>query len=198
MKRRPRPKPPPSITPHRCVVVAVDPGERCGWSIWIVGRLAAFGELQGYDYDAARAVIDRAHRNADLPTEPPLPVVLVIERPFAANLTTAAGMGAARGVWLAAWQGAAGAQKRVVLVYPATWRAKVLPRGCASMRRELVQPIEQQCARQLVAGAIGSAVCNVESLADVGPDSAPAVLIGQWASKAGEVAKRLPRRAVAA
>lgn len=191
---RARGKPQPSYAPHRCVVVAVDPGDRAGWSIWVQGRLADFGELRGYDHEGAVKVVCAAQLLAELAEvdgeRVSLPCVLVIERPFAANLTTAAGMGAMRGVWLAAWESGRESSRRVVLVYPAVWRSKVLPKGCASMKRELVRPIEQRAAGLLVAGELGA-----KRSESVGPDSAPAVLIGQWAGRAGEVAKKLPKRA---
>ena len=194
-RRRPKaPQRPDSITPHRCVVLAVDSGKQGGWSIWAEGRLVQFGELAGYDYDSVLAVVRAATQLAELGG---LPCVLVLEQPATyraggkRSFTTILGLGASRGVWRAAWQGARESERRIVDAPIATWRSRVLGRGSTRLTRDEVRPLEQHAARGLVIVTLGPA-----HALKVGPDSAPAVCIGKWASHAGQVAKKLPKGAV--
>jgi hypothetical protein len=97
-----------------------------------------------------------------------------------------AGLGAARERWLRAWRElATGHVGKVVTVQPGTWRAAVLGPQSIGMERDQVREQEQLVARAFVGR-------------DVGPDEAPAILIGRWGAQAGELGKHLGKRAKAA
>jgi hypothetical protein len=195
-KRRTVPKPPPSVQPHRAAILAVDAGKQGGWAIFLAGRLVQFGELHGYDLVEVTRVVAALLQLSQIAA---LPVVLVLERPAeyrrsgARSFSTVLGMGGARGVWRAAWVSAGCSERRIVDAPIATWRSRVLGAGITRLKREQVRPIEQAAARALVIRELGLA-----RAAQVGPDSAPAILIGKYASHAATVAKRIPTRSRAA
>jgi hypothetical protein len=98
-----------------------------------------------------------------------LPRVLVYERPFRGT-----NQGQWVGAWKAAWVREGGTERRVVGVYPSSWRARVLGKGAASAPREQVRAMETLMARKLADRAVG-------------PDEAAAICIGEWAARAGEL-----------
>ena len=66
---------------------------------------------------------------------------------------------------------------------PSAWRARILPGGLHAAPRELVRRAEQHVAKR-TAGY------------ETGEDESPAILIGLWATRAGEVGAKV-RGAVA-
>lgn len=196
-KRQKAPQPPPSVQPHRCALLAVDAGKEGGWAVYVAGKLVQFGEVKGYDLTAVQAVVAGLVQLAEISS---VPMVLVLERPATyrhagkRSFGTVLGMGAARGVWRAAWVSAGCSERRIVDAPIATWRSRVLGKGWGgAVARETVRQHEQLIARQMVERELG-----VQRAAAVGPDSAPAILIGKWAAHAPQVAKRLPVTARAA
>lgn len=190
-------QPPPSLRPHRCALLAVDAGKAGGWAIYLAGKLASFGECKGYDLAAITAVVSSLETLAEIAD---LPMVLVLERPATyrhkgkRSFGTVLGMGAARGVWRAAWVSAGISERRIVDAPIATWRSRVLGKGWGgAVARETVRQHEQLVARNHVEHELGPVKAQ-----QVGPDSAPAILIGRWGSHAPQVGKRLPITARAA
>jgi hypothetical protein len=176
VKRARKPKPAALTFPHDCVVLAVDPGATSGWAMYDRGYFQLSGECSAFGdrpLEVARCVIAHA-KSRDLPA------ILVCERPFAASLQTAAGMGAAFGAWKSAWFASGAVKARIVRVYPSTWRAKVLGRGWGNKPRDMTRAEEVRRA-EAVRG-------------DCGNDEAAAILIGVWACRAGEVLAKLPKR----
>jgi Holliday junction resolvasome RuvABC endonuclease subunit len=110
------------------------------------------------------------------------PHVVVIERPFVAKFGQTT-MGTADHIWRKRVE-EAGLKRRIVRVYPASWRARVLGKGWASASRELVR------ARENV---VASAIAEIDDSRKMHPDAAPAICIGKWACFAGEVLAVLPR-----
>lgn len=189
-----KPKPPPSLTPWPCVALAVDTARLSGWSIFEHGHYRDSGITKADDFYGigvlcARAVFDARH------SDPRMAAVLVLERPSHGNLGTTVGLGKAHGVWEAAWKEAGGAKRRIVRVYPATWRAAVL----GMTRGEGSNPTARE--RHLAAIELGTASslsnkCQLYSdgRRQLTRDEAAAICIGRWACHAGEVGAVLPKR----
>lgn len=181
-KRKPRakkPKPPPSFRPWRCVVLAIDSGSQSGWSIWVLGKLASSGEFRIYTDEGVREVIRVIDTAKSFALRLGVPWVAVFEATWGGHM----GLGTPEsvGYWKFALRNAQLPRARIGDVYPARWRARVLGGGAHAMKRDDVRPIEQAAARELVGGR------------DVGPDEAPALLIGKWCTQAGEVGELLPK-----
>jgi hypothetical protein len=124
-----------------------------------------------------------------------VPCVLVAERPFQRradqggfNTTTT---GTADKIWREHAK-RSGFGKRIVRCYPATWRARVLGSPWHMAKREAVREHEQKRAPQVVADN-GFDRGDADHR-DPGPDACPAILIGKWATHAGEVAAVLEKR----
>ncbi len=175
-KKKPKkPKPPASLTAHACTVLAIDPGETSGWAIWSKGILRGYGTCDVFgDSPAAliRHVLSRYEHQG--------PHCAVIERPFLVRFGTQTNIGTADRIWRKRLE-EAGLARRIVRVYPASWRARVLGKSWASASRDLVRAREQ-----VVAGGIAETTL-------IHPDAAAAVCIGRWGSFAGEVGAVLPR-----
>jgi hypothetical protein len=162
-------------------VLGVDTARQSGWAVWARGHLVARGEVDTLDAAAVRAVVASTVAGA---AELELPAVLVLERPWGGNVHIVTALGAARERWQVAWRElAAGHLGRVLTVSPSTWRSAELGAYFASAKREECRDAERSMAR----GYTGAA--------DVGGDEAPAICIGHWASRAGEVGKLLGKRA---
>jgi hypothetical protein len=178
-KRKVRPA--PSYVPLQCVVLAVDCAQESGWAIWANGKLVACGHVNMHASElAGRSACEHAMLAA---RELGVGAVLVFERPFRGNT-----QGAWIGLWKNRWVAAGGAKRRMLGMYPATWRSRVLGPGWGSKKRALVRAKEQQ-----VAAAFAREQGLSEELARHG-DVAPALCIGKCAVHAGEVAKVLPKR----
>lgn len=172
-------RPTPAPLPWECVVLGVDTARRSGWSVWARGALIARGELDTLDEAALRAVISRVLAGA---AELGLPAVIVLEKPYGGSADIVAALGAAAERWLKIWRElAVGHKGRVARVQPSRWRAAVLPEWYPQMPREQCRTEEQRVALA-IAGA-----------ADIGGDEAPAVCIGYWGSRAGEVGRLLSK-----
>jgi len=177
-KRRPSPAP----LPWECVVLGVDTARRSGWSVFSRGHLVARGELDTLEAGAIEGVVQQA---VDGAAALGLPLVLVLEKPWGGkNVGVVTALGAAIERWERVWRALAqGHLGRVVKVGVSTWRAAVLGPEWLGVERELVRAHEQLVARALL------------GVDQVGGDEAPAVLIGYWAARAGEVGRRLSKTA---
>lgn len=178
--RKRKPKPPPSFRPWECVVLALDPAATTGWAIWASGRLHSSGEFPIFTGAGTREASRIVELLVDIGDTLGLPVVVVAERSWGGRMGT--GETSAVGFWRFALLAHQVAKASVLLVYPATWRARVLPKGMASAERDAVRACEQTEAARLTKSA------------QVGADEAAAVLIGKWASQAGEVGVRIGAR----
>lgn len=176
MKRTKKPKPPPSVTPHECVVLAVDTAERSGWALYVRGNLEMFGEVDMLNVcrDYIPPWMSPCADARIYAESEGLPAVLVYERPFRGTT-----QGQWIGAWKAAWKMEGPARAKNVGVYPATWRARVL--GSGSLERSDARKREA-----LIAAKLADEI--------VRPDEAAAICIGQWAIRCGEVAAKLPKR----
>lgn len=166
-------RPAPSVVAHPCVVLAVDPGETSGWALLDRGRLVASGTCDVFAAGPPTVVAAALALG--------LPVVAVVERPFRVRWSNQTGIGTADRIWrhhLAV----AGLGRRIVRVYPATWRARVLGPSWAVAKREAVRERE---------GIVAAAELGRTG---VHPDEAAAVCIGRWGAFAGEVREKLPKR----
>lgn len=179
-RRVKKPRLPPSVKPHECVILAVDPAENSGWAIWDSGLLCEWGEADVFGEGPA-GVIDRALK---LAADAGVKCVLVVERPFSRRIGSGGfdttNVGAADKVWRERAK-RAGFSKRIVRVYPATWRARVLGAPWHMAKRADVRRREQEIA-PLVVREHGFDEANPP-----GPDACPAILIGKWGVHAGEV-----------
>lgn len=170
-KRPKKPKPEPSYTPWPCSILAVDPGERSGWALYDRGKPVSSGELDLFT-DEPKAVMAAL-------LAMPAPHVVVIERPFMVRFGTQVAVGAGDLFWRRLAE-RNGLTRRIVRVYPATWRSKTTRMHAA--KRDAARAVEQRQAAALVGR-------------ECGPDESAALLIGTWAIRAGEVGKVLPKRA---
>jgi hypothetical protein len=166
---------PYALMPHACSVLGIDGAKRTGWALRTWGRLVTYGECDAYG-DEPQEILRRL-------LQLPGPHVVAIERPFLIRFGGQAGLGAAEKLWreLAA---RVRPKLTIVRVYPATWRARVLPKGMHAAARDDVQREEHATARLDVIADCGP---NITPQAPrIGTESAPAILISRWASYAGE------------
>ncbi len=172
----------PAPLPWHCAVLAIDTAKRSGWAIYCKGKLQESGEVDTLD----EATLSQITRNAvGYAAECGVPIVLALEAPWGGSVDVVAALGVARERWLRAWRQAEQSPARVVRVMPSTWRGAVLGRGWPGAAREEVRAKEVTVARAFVGRAVG-------------PDEAPAILIGRWASQAAVVGKAIGKRAAKA
>lgn len=168
---------PRSSQPHQCILLGLDTANVTGWSIRVCGALVSHGQHSLYTdsgLQRTQALLDQLQA---LRLSTGLPIVAVSERTWGGRMGLGGTM--AFGYWLHALRSIGVRMKRIIQVYPSTWRAVVLPSGMASAKREVVRPAEMQLALSMV---------NVDSL---GEDEAPAVLIALWGECSGEVGASL-------
>lgn len=179
-----RAKLPASVIPHACSILAVDPGENSGWSIQSYGELIDFGECDAFG-DQPQQIIERLLCQ-------PGPWVLVVERPFRVKHQTQTGIGTADTIWRKRAERLGFGKRvarRIVRVYPSTWRSVALGKGWGNAERDKARAEEQRLAVELV---LAAPLCPSDD--ELGGDAAPAVLIGmKWAAFAGEVLAKLPK-----
>lgn len=169
----------PQWVAWRAVVLAVDTAKRSGWAVRVGAKLYASGECDTRDEAELDAIVRDAVFEHGMGVSLP---VLVLERAWGTRTNTLLALGAARERWEAAWRRVGMPASRIVHVYPARWRARVLGGGAHAMPREQVRPLELAAARNEVGPGV-----------DVGPDEAAAILISKWAAWAPEVGKCLPK-----
>lgn len=158
----------------RLVLLCVDPGTRSGWSLWLCGGLVASGEVDALE----QAEVDRVVTEClGLARCMDVPAVMVLEKTWSGRQGQASGP--SRPIWRRAWKRGGGVQKRVVGVYPATWRSRVLGAGMGKARRGTARAAERGLARHL-------------TRRDVGVDEAPAICIGLWARRSEATVAVLP------
>lgn len=180
-------RPPLLDAPNRCVVLAVDAATRSGWSVWWPyahgiwrAELHSSGELQPRRITNA---IDVVVETVDLAARHALPCVLVLEAaPMASNPVSAFGVGKAVGQWEAAWLAGGGVTSRIVRVQPNEWRRDLWGEA---PERDVAREREQREAE---------AICSNSIRVRVGPDEAPAILIGQWGMCSRQVNAVLQRK----
>jgi hypothetical protein len=154
-------------------VLAIDTAEHSGWAILVEGELFDSGEVHMLRQAAeVRRVCERLR---SVQSCEDLPMLLVLEAPFGGL-----NQGQYRGAWRMAYAEAGG--RLVVQVQPSVWRKGVLG---FTHPRELVRQAERTRVLQDVA--------RVHRRAP-GPDEAPAICIGYWATYAAEVGRKLRPR----
>lgn len=172
--------PPPSFRPWRCVVLALDAAECTGWALYVLGKLEGSGEFPIYSDEGVAEVVRVVERAKGAALAIGVPWVCVVEATWGGRMGL--GTPAAVGYWTFALRNAQLPRARIGEVYPATWRARTLPRGMHAAKRDDVRACEQLTASAFAARTVG-------------PDEAPAILIGKWATQAGEVGAMLPKNA---
>lgn len=180
-RSKPRAKaaaPLPSFRPWRCVVLALDAGETSGWSVYALGKLACSGQFAIYRDEGVREVLRVVDTAKAFAARLGVPWVAVHEATWGGRMALAAP--ASVGYWTFALRNAQLPLARIGSVYPARWRARVLPRGMHAAARDVVRACEQETAAALVGRSVGA-------------DEAPAILIGKWCTQAGEVGLMLPK-----
>ena len=163
----------------QAVILAIDPGKRSGFSIWIRGILATWGPIEpGDELTAVQAArVFEANEK--------LPLIVVGEKWTAGGWRSAAsmmGMGAQWGRWDGALRAANHPKRRVVRVYPQTWRAAILrPRRGANT--EQLKHLSVTAANYVAASSVPILDDNV----------ADAINIGRWATRAAVVEALMPK-----
>ena len=170
-KPKPKPKPPPSRTPHLCQIIAWDPGKLMGFAVLSFGGLTHYYGGEELPSGLIRHLVD----HTDLPT------VGVIEEHVPhgkwgqqsyRRLQQRAGMAEnelmSHGV------------RRIVRVFPQTWRAAFKIRGNSSQCKAL--------AKALALSLYGE---KDELPADLSLDVYEAALMATWAERSWQVAEAL-------
>ena len=175
MKRAKKPKLPPSLRPWPCAILAIDPGERSGYAIFVRGVLVASGPVKmgGEAVVVAEAVV-RAEG---------LPLVVVAEKWVAhgafGGSRTMGGLGRHWGRWEGALLGDGITTRRIARVVPQTWQARVIPYRVGQDRDERLRLVEAS-AQRIKPG--------------VTKDEAAAIGIGLWGIHAGAVGELIDLR----
>jgi len=182
MKRK-RPRPAASPVAHDCVILAIDAAETSGWAIFVAGELRAFGEC--HMLRDPSMVADICLRATTAAMRLKLHAVLVYERPFGGTM-----QGQYQGAWKMSFVEAGGKIGKMVGVYPATWRTRVLGPGWGFKRRDQTRAFEQAVASRLVARS-PSVIIDAHH---PGPDASAAICIGMWSRLAGEIGRKLGKR----
>lgn len=162
-------------------MLSLDVAAKTGWAVWSLGKLADSGEFKIFTDAGVSECVRVCQIAKTFALQLGVPWVAVLEASWGGHM--AVGLGEAAGYWKFALRNAQLPLARIGAVYPATWRARVLPRGMHAAKREDVRAVEVAHARKLCGGR------------DVGSDEAPAILIGKWATQAGEVGAMLPKNA---
>lgn len=179
---------PAVAAPHDCSILSVDPGEVSGWHVRSRGKIVAYGHV---DIFADPTGIDRAF---DYLIECPGPHAVVVERPFGAKRGKGGHTFASVGAGYVTWcrRAALRGLKKIVRVFPATWRSKILPKetspdgkGWHAAKRKDVRLEEQRIAIAILRKRFHPVTSLVQA------DVAPSVCIGEWAELAGEVLEKL-------
>ena len=182
-KRKPRAKkakPPPVFRPWKCVIVALDAGSKSGWSVWALGKLVESGEFNIYTDAGVAMVAEVCDKARTLALKLGVPWCAWIEASWGGHMGVV-GRAGAGWYWTYALRNAQLPIARIGDVYPSTWRARALPKGANGKKRDDVRAVELATARKMVEGR------------NVGQDEAPAILIGKWATQAGETGELLPK-----
>lgn len=180
-RNKPREKktpPAPSFRPWRCVVLAIDAGECSGWSVHALGKFGGSGEFPIYTDDGVREVLRVVGTAKSLAAQLRVPWIVIHEATWGGHMGLATP--ASVGYWTFAIRNAQLPIARIGSVYPARWRARMLPKGMHAAKRDVVRASEVEVARAMIKR-------------DVGPDEAPAILIGKWSTQAGEAGLLLPK-----
>ena len=169
---------PASLTPHPAVILAVDPGQKSGWAIFVGGELRDFGK--GDTRDARLSSIVKAIR---LESATNMRLVIVGESWTASrnakadkrmNARTLAGLGASWGLWLAAIEQAGFPKRRVIRCPQIEWKRAIVGSAYAS-HDTAIATVKR---RHKVEGS---------------DDEMAAIAIGEWATRAARVGALMPK-----
>ena len=182
--RRAKLKPPASVRPWKAAILAVDPGESCGVSLWSRGVYLNSAVIDGY---LSEQIGEWVARGLSAAMAGNLPLLLVMEKPpmggrsyAGRNLYGASSVNGSRKVWAKVWEASHYTTNKLrVDVVPPTWRAAVL--GCH--RGPLLERVEVDRAERIAGREMATR------------DEAAAVGIGCWASRAGVVGAKLGKLA---
>lgn len=163
---------------HDCVILAIDPGARSGWSISARGKYRDSGVAIRHEqrFDACNQAVRLAAAES-------LPLVVVAEKwthggPYGGPRTMC-GLGKSWGLWCAALEMAWIPKSRVLRVYTQTWRHRVFPgQSVATKRAEWDALIRTRA--EIDSGK------TIES-----DDEADAICIDIWARDAVPVGKKV-------
>jgi hypothetical protein len=144
------------------------------------GRLVDLGEVDVFGNGVQEVLAAFVQRT-------PGPHVLVVERPFRVRFGTQSSIALGERLWRER-ASRLGFGSRVVRVYPSQWRAVALGRGWGNAKREPARARERELAGAWVLAHLGP------EAPELGGDSAAAVMMGRWATFAGEVLAKLPKR----
>lgn len=174
MPKRPRKlKLAPSYSPWACVILAIDPGADSGFALYDHGELLEWGNA--HSFGMMRVAAERAHMHAEFIGAP---LVIVIE-----SHSVWAGWGAKQreavienvGEWKLAIKQLPKRMPvtKTIRVNVSTWRSTVLGKVRAVSKAEVK--------------AVAFAIFKAKLATDIDHNTAEAILIGHWATHAGEV-----------
>lgn len=170
---------PPTFTPNQCVILAIDPGKTSGWSAWREGYYVASGTAKTHE---ERLWVAAEAMKAEAKFGRRVIVVGEIWTPGGkfAGARTMQGIGSAWGEWLVALELAGIPKSRVMRVKVQTWRSVF-----ATGRRMTSEAWNVELARR--ASQLAQRVVVDDNEAD-------AVCIGWWATRSGDVARKIAKK----
>lgn len=176
--------------PHPCVILGIDPAASSGWAIFAYGKYITSGvaKTQSEREYAVRLALNETLARIDMPKHDPVLVVVAEKwtrggKWYAATMT---GIGASWGKWVAELERVGLPKRRIVRVYPATWRGAVLGIGGRNATTEICHRLAILRANTLHLKRHGATrMCS---------DEAEAIAIAEWGTLAREVADVLPKR----
>lgn len=158
---------------HRCVLLAVDPGETSGWAVFLSGSLVASGHGSGMS--PRNCAVAMA---LDLRTDHGLPLVVVAES-WPLRWRPAGAPREAWGMWLAAIADVV-PKRRIVRVQVGRWSAKIL--GACALTTERRRSLSLMYAN-----------AEADRRLITSHDEAAAVCIGRYGVRCPEVGRVLPK-----
>lgn len=164
-----------SYSPLPCVVLAIDPGTTSGWAVLTPEGRWQLGVLGPDARHAARLLVVAIATDAVVVHG--LPLVVVAER-WAMRWRPAGAPRESWGQWLSALDEAGVPRRRIVRVNVGRWSARLLG--------GMALTTEQRQSRSVL-------VAKARFGLDVTHDEAAALLMALWGSRAGEVARVLPK-----
>lgn len=183
----------PLAQPLDAVVLSIDAARTSGWSIFVGGKLRAYGECHDDRPTERAAVVDLA---VGMGYRAQKPVGLVIESPHAGGRRwVAMSLAASVSLWRDTWIVKGQPPERVLTRTASLWRLAAF--GRSNLPREQARKYEAALARQVVTRDLALPVVGIGGVVRghtrpiIGPDAAAAISLGTVSIRYRELGRRL-------